>query len=172
MAEKRTSYPSFHGKKVCHKFFFTLWSLETQCKGDSWCWLNRSSSIQLWLFSGWLWECCWQPLETGLLSKSTVSKGPGLRGTDFKKKLRKGSFHEDKTHFWDKRWIDPTVCIGALYASLWWGKQDGKHVVSAAAGLSKTRRSRMQGTCKSPFWLGLKYLQNSYLSSAEKSFRK
>lgn len=99
MAEKRASYPPFQGKKIFHKFFFTPWSLETQCKGESWCWRNTSSSIQLWLFSGWLWEFCWQPLETGLLSKSTASKGPGLRGTDFWKKLRKGSFHEDKKHF-------------------------------------------------------------------------
>lgn len=30
------------------------------------------------------------------------------------------------------------------------------------------RRSRMPGTCRSPFWLGLKHLQNSYLNSAGK----
>lgn len=102
MAEKRASYPSFKGKKVTHKFLFTLWSLETQCKGGSWCWLNRSSSIQLWLFSGWVWKCCWQALETGLLAKSTMSKGPGLTGTDLRKKLRKGCFHEEKTDFWTR----------------------------------------------------------------------
>lgn len=42
-------------------------------------------------------------------------------------------------------------------------------MVSRAAGPSMTKRSR---TSKSPFWLGLKYLQNTYLSSAGKSFRK
>lgn len=41
-----------------------------------------------------------------------------------------------------------------------------------SAELSMLRKSRTAGTCKSPFWLGLKYLQNSYLSSAGKSFRK
>lgn len=60
---------------------------------------KQEFSIQLWLFSGCLWEGCRQSLETGLLAKSTVSQGPGLSGTDFRKELRKGSFQDEKTDF-------------------------------------------------------------------------